>query len=136
MNPEASRRLGHALQAITATERYTAKDCLHNCLADDLTRSVVQRQLGIVQEALRVALVEEPSLRQIWPDGDALLEGCARMRDWEQGVALADLVGFVDGDLKLWQGRLAEGLRLQQEEGAKLDAAITRNLAWLGFGAE
>jgi hypothetical protein len=96
----------------------------------------VQRQLGIVQEALRVALVEEPSLQQIWPDGDALLEGCARMRDWEQGVALADLVGFVDGDLKLWQGRLAEGLRLQQQEGSKLDAAITRNLAWLGFGAE
>ena len=136
MNPEDSRRLGHALQAITAIERYTAKDCLHNFLADDLTRSAVQRQLGIVQEALRVALVEEPSLRQIWPDGDALLEGCARMRDWEQGVALADLVGFVDGDLKLWQGRLAEGLRLQQEEGSKLDAAIARNLAWLGFGAE
>ena len=83
-----------------------------------------------------MALVEEPSLRQIWPDGDALLAGCARMRDWEQGVALADLVGFVDGDLKLWQGRLAEGLRLQQEEGSKLDTAIARNLAWLGFGAE
>ena len=137
MNPEASRRLGHALQAITAIERYTANDCLHNCLADDLTRSAVQRQLGIVQEALRVALVEEPSLQQIWPDGDALLAGCARMRDWEQGVALADLLGFVAEDLKLWQGRLAEGLRLQQqEEGAKLDAAIARNLAWLGFGAE
>jgi hypothetical protein len=59
-----------------------------------------------------------------------------QVRDWEQGVALADLVGFVDGDLKLWQGRLAEGLRLQQQEGSKLDAAITRNLAWLGFGAE
>jgi hypothetical protein len=44
----------------------------------------VQRQLGIVQEALRVALVEEPSLQQIWPDGDALLEGCARMRDPDQ----------------------------------------------------
>jgi hypothetical protein len=136
MNPEASRRLGHALQAITAIERYTAKDCLHNCLADDLTRIAVQRPLGIVQEALRVALVEEPSLRQIWPDGNALLEGCARMRDWEQGVALADLVGFVDGDLKLWQRRLAEGMRLHQEEGSKLDAAIARNLAWLGFGAE
>ena len=134
MNPEASRRLGHALQAITAIERYTANDCLHNCLADDLTRSAVQRQLGIVQEALRVALVEEPSLQQIWPDGDALLAGCARMRDWEQGVALADLVGFVDGDLKLWQGRLAEGLRLQQqEEGAMLDQQIDENLRRLGY---
>jgi uncharacterized protein with HEPN domain len=137
MTPEATRRIGHALQAISSIQRYTANAPLQKSLSDDLTRSAVERQLGIVQEALRVALVEEPSLRQIWPDVDALLAGCARMRDWEQGVALADLVGFVDGDLKLWQGRLAEGLRLQhQEEGSKLDAAIARNLAWLGFGAE
>jgi hypothetical protein len=27
-------------------------------------------------------------------------------------------------------------LKQQQEEGAKLDATIARNLAWLGFGAE
>jgi hypothetical protein len=29
--------------------------------------------------------------------------------------------------LKVWQGRLAEGLRLQQEEGAKLDQQIAEN---------
>ena len=115
MTPEASRRLGHALQAISSIQRYIANAPLQESLSDDLTRSAVQRQLGIVQEALRVALLEEPSLRQIWPDVVALLAGCARMRDWEHEVVLADLVGFVDGDLKVWQGRLAEGLRLQSE---------------------
>jgi uncharacterized protein with HEPN domain len=115
MTPEATRRLGHALQAISSIQRYIANAPLQESLSDDLTRSAVQRQLGIVQEALRVALLEEPSLRQIWPDVDALLAGCARMRDWEHEVALADLVGFVDGDLKVWQGRLAEGLRLRSE---------------------
>jgi uncharacterized protein with HEPN domain len=133
MTPEATRRLGHALQAISSIQRYTANASLLESLSDNLTRSAVERQLGIVQEALRVALVEEPSLRQIWPDVDALLAGCARMRDWEHEVALADLVGFVDGDLKVWQGRLAEGLRLQQEEGAKLDQQIAENFWRLGY---
>jgi hypothetical protein len=127
MPPEATRRLGHALQAIAAIERYTANAPLQESLSHDLTRNAVERQLGIVQEALRVALVEEPSLRQIWPDGDALLAGCAQMRDWEHEVALADLVGFVEGDLKVWQGRLVEGLRLQQREGARLDLQIVEN---------
>ena len=128
MTPEATRRIGHALQAISSIQRYTANASLQESLSDDLTRSAVQRQLGIVQEALRVALLEETSLRQIWPDVDALLAGCARMRDWEHVVALADLVGFVGGDLKLWQGRLVEGLRLQQGEGARLDQQIVENL--------
>ncbi len=128
MHPEASRRLGHALQAIDSIQRYTANAPLQESLSDDLTRSAVQRQLGIVQEAMRVALVEQPSLRQICPDVDALLAGGARMRDWEHPVALADLVGFVGGDLKQWQGRLAEGLRLQQGEGAMLDQQIDENL--------
>jgi uncharacterized protein with HEPN domain len=132
MNPEATRRLGHALQAISSIQRYTANP-LQESLSHDLTRSAVERQLGIVQEALRVALVEQPSLRQICPDVDALLAGCARMRDWEHPVALADLVGFVGGDLKVWQARLAEGLRLQQEEGARLDQQIDENLRRLGY---
>jgi hypothetical protein len=106
---------------------------LQESLSDDLTRSAVERQLGIVQEALRVALVKEPSLRQTWLDVDALLAGCARMRDWEHEVALADLVGFVGRDLKVWQGRLAEGLRLQQGEGARLDQQIVENLRRWGY---
>ena len=133
MHPEATRRLGHALQAIGSIQRYTANAPLQESLSDDLTRSAVERQLGIVQEALMVALVEEPPLRQIWPDVDVLLAGCARMRNWEHVVALADLVGFVGGDLKVWQGRLAEGLRLQQEEGARLDQKIAENLGRLGY---
>ena len=133
MHPEATRRLGHALQAIGSIQRYTANAPLQESLSDDLTRSAVERQLGIVQEALRVALLEEPCLRQSWPEIDSLLEGCARMRDWEQEVALADLVDFVDGDLKLWQGRLVEGLRLQQGEGARLDQQIAENLRRLGY---
>jgi hypothetical protein len=32
--------------------------------------------------------------------------------------------------------RLSALLKHQQVQGAKLDAAIARNLAWLGFGAE
>jgi hypothetical protein len=90
---------------------------LHESLSDDLTRSAVERQLGIVQEALRVALLEDPFLRQIWPDVDALLAGCAQM----------------GGDLKVWQGRLAEGLRREQGEGARLDQQIAENLRRLGY---
>jgi uncharacterized protein with HEPN domain len=133
MHPEATRRLGHALQAISSIQRYTANAPLQESLSDDLTRSAVERQLGIVQEALRVALLEEPCLRQSWPDVDALHAGCARMRDLEQEVALADLVGFVGGDLKLWQGRLVEGLRLQQGEGARLEQQIAENLGRVGY---
>lgn len=113
MHPEATCRLGHALQATSSIRRYTAN--------------------APFQEGLRVALVEEPSLRQICPDVDALLAGCARMRDWEHPVALADLVGFVGGDLKVWQGRLVEGLRLEQGEGARLDQKIAENMRRLGY---
>jgi hypothetical protein len=89
----------------------------------------VLRWHGIVQEALRVALLEEPSLRQTWPLVDSWLGACARMRDWEHDVALVDLVGFVGGNLKVWQGRLVERLRReQQEEGARLDQQIAENL--------
>ena len=128
MPPEATRRLGHALQAVGSIQRYTANAPLQESHSDDLTRSAVERQLGIVQEALRVALLEEPCLRQSWPDVDALLTDCARMRDWEHVLALADLVGFVGGDLQVWQGRLVEGLRLQQGEGARLDQQNPENL--------
>jgi hypothetical protein len=36
--------------------------------------------------------------------------------------------------LKVWQGRLVEGLRLEkQEEGARLDQQIAENLRRLGY---
>lgn len=106
MSTEAQRRLGHALQAIRSIQAYTANAPLEECLSEDLIRSAVQRQLGIVQEALRVALLEEPSMHQTWPELDSLLEACARMRNWQHPVAVEDLVGFVAGDLQVWQGRL------------------------------
>jgi hypothetical protein len=112
MPPEATRRLGHALQAISSIQRYTTNAPL--------------------QEALRVALVKEPSLRQTWLDVDALLTGCARMRDWEHEVALADLVGFVGGDLKVWQCRLAEGVE-QQAEGTRVDQQIDENIGRVSY---
>jgi uncharacterized protein with HEPN domain len=110
MSPEAQRRLGHALRAIRSIQTYTADAPLPECLADDLTRSAVERQLGIVQEALRVALLEEPSLRQTWPEVDSWLQACARMRDWQHPVAVEELVGFVAGDLMVWQERLKAGV--------------------------
>ena len=133
MPPEATRRLGHALQAISSIQRYTANAPLQESLSDDLTRSAVERQLGIVQEALRVALLEEPCLRQSWPAVDALLAGSARMRNCEHVVALAELAGFVEGDLRVWRGRLAVGLRQQQGEGAGLDQQIVENLRRLAL---
>jgi hypothetical protein len=48
-------------------------------------------------------------------------------------VALADLVGFVGGDSKVWQGRWAEGLRLGQDEAVKLDQQIAENLRRLSY---
>jgi hypothetical protein len=118
MSAEAQRRLGHALQDIRSIQQaHTADAPLPECLADDLTRSAVLRQQGIVQDALRVALVEEPSLRQIWPEIDSLLEGCARMRDWQHPVALDELVGFVAGDLQVWQGRLMAGVEQAGRRG-------------------
>ena len=133
MSPEAQRRLGHAPQAISSIQRYIVNAPWQESLIHKLTRSAVERQLGIVQEALRVGLVEESSLRQIWPDVGALLAGCARMRDWEHEVALADQVGFVGGDLKVWMGRVVEGVMLEQEEGAKLVQQIAENLRRLGY---
>jgi len=110
MHAEAQRRLGHALQAIHIIQTYTLDAPLPECLADDLIRSAVLRQLGIVQEDLRVALLVEPSLRQTWPQLDSWLAACARLRDWEHPVALAELLGCGAGDLQVWQGRLKAGV--------------------------
>ncbi len=100
MTPEAHRRLGHALQAIKFIHAYTGSAPLPECLADDLTRSAVERQLGIVQEALRVVLEE--------------------------------LVGFVAGDLQLWQGRLLAGVE-QAGLGGKAGSADGREFEEVGI---
>ena len=102
-------------------------------LNDDLTRSAVERQLSIVQEALRVALLQDPALRQNWPDLDAVMRRCARLRDWEDPVSVEELAGFVDDELRNWQSRIAGLLKQQQDEGARLDQQIAENLRRLGY---
>lgn len=44
------------------------------------------------------------------PELESLLEACARLRDWQHPVAVEELVGFVAGDLQVWQGRLMAGV--------------------------
>lgn len=134
IDPEASRRIGHAIEAIHSIQRYTANAPLEECLSEDLIRNAGQHQLGIVQEALRVAFLEEPSIHQTWPELDSLLEAYARMQDWEHPVAVEELANFVGGDLQVWQTRLVEGVKQQQEEGARLDQQIGENLRRLGYG--
>jgi hypothetical protein len=68
----------------------------------------VQRQLSIVREALRVALLQDPSLRHSWPELEAAMARCDQLRDWENPVGVQELAEFVEGELKGWRKRLAE----------------------------
>ena len=77
MAKSSNQRLHDAQQATASIQRHVASELLER-LNDDLTRSAVERQLSIVQEALRVALLQEPGLRQSWPDMDAALRKPAR----------------------------------------------------------
>jgi uncharacterized protein with HEPN domain len=131
MAKTSTQRLQDAQQAMASTQRYVASEPLDR-LNDDLTRSAVERQLSIVQEALRVALLQDPALPQSWPDLDAAMRRCARLRDWEDPVSVQELAGFVDAELQDWQSRIAELLKQQQEEGAGLDQQIAENLWRLG----
>ncbi|MFN9618442.1 MAG: hypothetical protein ACK55X_01855 [Synechococcaceae cyanobacterium] len=117
---------------MASIQRYVASEP-RDRLNDDLTRSAVERQLSIVQEALRVALLQDPGLRQRWPDLDAVMRRCARLRDWEDPVSVEELAGFVDVEMQNWQGRIASLLKQQQEEGTRLDQQIGENLRRLDF---
>ena len=44
------------------------------------------------------------------PELESWLEACARLRDWQHPVAVEELVGFVAGDLMVWQERLKAGV--------------------------
>ena len=120
------------VRARLEAQRYVASEP-RDRLNDDLTRSAVERQLSIVQEALRVALLQDPGLRQRWPDLDAVMRRCAHLRDWEDPVSVEELAGFVDVEMQNWQGRIASLLKQQQEEGARLDQQISENLRRLDF---
>lgn len=117
LHPEATRRVEHAREAMARVNAFTATAPLREALNDDLTRSAVERQLSIVPEALRVALLQDPGLRHSWLEVDAVMKRCDQLRDWEDPLGVQELAAFVVGELKEWQKRLAEVIRdLADEE--------------------
>ena len=126
------QRLQDAQAAIAAIQRYVPSAALER-LNDDLTRSAVERQLSIVREALRVALLQDPNLRHRWPELDAAMALCDRLRDWEDPVSVEELTGFVEGELKTWQRTIEGLLKQQQKEGTRLDQQISENLSGLNL---
>ena len=134
MHPEATRRLEHAREAMARVNPYTSTVPLREALNDDLTRSAVERQLSIVREALRVALLQDSNRRHRSPGLDAAMARCTQLRDWENPVEAQELAEFVEGELKGWQGMIAVLLKQQQDEGARLDQQIAENLRRLGYG--
>ena len=67
-----------------------------------------QRRLGHAPQAIRS--IQTYTADAPLPEVESLLEACARMRDWQHPVAVEELVGFVAGDLQVWQGRLMAGM--------------------------
>lgn len=131
--PEATRRLEHAGEAMDRVNAFTATAPLREALNDDLTRSAMERQLSIVREALRVALLQDPSLRHSWPEVDAAMARCVQIRDWENPVGVEELSEFVEGELQGWQAMIAALLKQQQEEATRLDQQIAENVGRLGY---
>lgn len=133
MHAEATRRLGHVLEAMARVNAYTSTAPLREALNDDLTRSAVERQLSIVREALRVAVLQYPSLRHSWLELEAAMARCDQLRDWENPVGVQELAEFVEGELQGWRDMIAALLKQQQDDGARLDQQIVENLRGLGY---
>jgi uncharacterized protein with HEPN domain len=134
MHAEATRRLEHSREAMARVNAYTSTAPLREALNDDLTRSAVERQLSIVREALRVALLQDPSLHHSWPELEAAMERCDQLRYWENPVEAQELAEFVEGELQSWQATIAALLKQQQEEGTRLDQQIAEKLRRLEHG--
>lgn len=118
MHATAIRRQEHLLEATARVDADTTTAPLQEALNDDLTRSAAERQLSIVQEALRVALLQDPSLRHSWPELEAAMARCDQLRDWESLVEMQELAEFAEGDLQGWQAMIAGVPReLQGETG-------------------
>jgi uncharacterized protein with HEPN domain len=132
MTRTTKQRLQDAHAAIAAIQRYVPSETLE-ALNDDLTRSAMERQLSIVREALRVALLQDPSLRHSWPELDAAMARCDQLRDWEKPVEAQELAEFAEGELEGWQAMIEALLKQQQEEATRLDQLIAENLGRLGF---
>lgn len=78
------------------------------------------RRLGHALQAIRS--IHTYTADAPLPELESLLEACARMRDWQHPVAVEELVGFVAGDLQVWQGRLMAGME-QAGRGGKVGSA-------------
>jgi hypothetical protein len=76
-----------------------------------------------VREALRVALLQDPSLRHSWPELEAAMAKCDQLRDWENPVEVQELAEFVEGELKGWQERMAEVIAEAADEDAEAGSA-------------
>jgi hypothetical protein len=86
-----------------------------------------------VREALRVALLQDPSLRHRWPELDAAMARCDQLRDWENPVGVQELAEFVEGELQGWQAMIAALLKQQQDEGARLEEPFDEDLRRLSY---
>lgn len=59
------------------------------------------RRPGHALQAIRS--IQTYTVAAPWPQLDSWLEACARLRDWQDPVPLGELVGFVAGDLQVWE---------------------------------
>jgi uncharacterized protein with HEPN domain len=132
MAKSTKQRLQDANSAIAAIQRYVPSVALER-LNDDLTRSAVERQLSIVREALRVALLQDPSLRHSRPELEVAMARCDQLRDWENPVEVQELAEFVEGELQGWQAMIAALLKQQPVEVARLDEPIAENFRRMGY---
>jgi hypothetical protein len=132
MHAEATRRLEDACEAMARLNAFTATAPLREAQNDDLTRSAVERQLSIVREALRVALLQDPSLSHRWPELAAAMARCDHLRDWENPVEVQELAEFVEGELQGWQERLAEVIAEAVDEEDEAGSADCRESEEVG----
>ena len=116
MSPEAQRRLGHALQASRSIQCISAIVRVHTWRGDGDPPDAYEDVAGFYSSA---------NLEEIEQNGFVLTPGRY------VGAAEQD---DDDGPFDQKMRRLTVLLKQQQDEGAKLDQQIARNLAWLGFG--
>lgn len=86
-----------------------------------------QRRLGHALQAIRS--IQACTADDPLPELDSLLAGCARMRGWQDPVALEELVV---GDLQVWQGRLIAGAE-QAGRGGVVGSADCRESEEVGI---
>lgn len=92
--------------------------------------AVAQHRLGHALQAIRS--IHTSTADAPLPELESLLEACARLRDWQHPVAVEELVGFVAGDLQVWQGRWMAGVE-QAGRGGEVGSADCRESEEVGI---